>query len=328
VAELRPKRGCQLSSKVPDQSLWGGGGISSVGSVSDDLDIRFNGPSCERNAGRPPACMLFSAGGWRCPRVVKLLAIRTADAIRPPVSVAALSTAHLSGSISVAESHVTLATWWVTLGRLWAVLALALATGRLGGVWAAETEAATRGFTLTSVGNGAIMLFSPEGSRFSDVLAPFRLTGNLPTERMPVQLVGETTALDLLPPNASLACYLVGIRAGSALPTFLCGAPRVASGSAPGNLTIYFDNSCSEIPIPGTCLQGPETAFLSWNAAPGASDYVFVPVGTSRAQIIAGNITSVADDTRGRFTCYVVVARNGGRVVGFSDVVCGLRFPF
>jgi hypothetical protein len=95
-----------------------------------------------------------------------------------------------------------------------------------------------------------------------------------------------------------------------------CVAPRIATGAGPTNIRVSPGATSSRI------------GWLGGTAVSPATDYVFVPIGTTRIQVVPSTTVSVVDPHGGTPTCYVVFARNGEVVIGNSHVVCGLPNRF
>lgn len=167
-----------------------------------------------------------------------------------------------------------------------------------------------RGFTLRSLGGGRVEL-SWQGGDAQSGYNLTRLAGPSGGAALPGTALSYT---ETLPPGEPSACYVLLVMGRSrviASSDVLCVAPRIASGVAPGNLSIQLN-------------QGP-TAALAWTPPGGQTDYILVPLGMPRrAQIRPGLAVSAADDTGGAPTCYVVAARTGPAVTGISDIVCGI----
>jgi len=88
--------------------------------------------------------------------------------------------------------------------------------------------------------------------------------------------------------------------------------PHLATGTPPGNVGIRLDQS--------------PTASVSWTAPPGGGQtgYLFIPLAGNRSQELGAGATSAVDNTAGVPTCYLLMARVGGGVLGIGAGVCAI----
>lgn len=89
---------------------------------------------------------------------------------------------------------------------------------------------------------------------------------------------------------------------------------RMAFGTGPRPISITFAQ--------------PGVAVVAWAPATSSSEYIFVPFGAPRAQLLPASTTLALDTAAGFLTCYAVASRTGTTVSGISDLVCGLSLAF
>src|SRR5262249_15625302 len=95
----------------------------------------------------------------------------------------------------------------------------------------------------------------------------------------------------------------------------LCAMPGTGTAAGPRNIsaTIAVDAAGSA-----------RNAVLNWTApASGTvSNYMVLPVGTTRFQILSGGTTTATDATGGAAICYLVGAATSAGAVNVGDIVC------
>lgn len=168
-----------------------------------------------------------------------------------------------------------------------------------------------RGFALTSPGLGRVLL-TWQGGDAQTGYNLIRLTagGAAVVQTLPASAVRTS---DALPVDEPVACYALQALSGPAalgLTDVLCVVSGFAFGAAPGKVAIQLN-------------QGP-TATLTWTPPGGQTDYILFPLGSSRVQLLPGAATGATDPTGGLPSCYIVAARTGDAISGFSDILCAI----
>jgi hypothetical protein len=135
-----------------------------------------------------------------------------------------------------------------------------------------------------------------------------------------------TSAVDTLPPDLRTVCYQLrpmGTSGGTLRRSIvLCAITRIAYADGPRNLSIQSTASPGA-PPPGA---PPATVILAWDPAPGATDYVLVRLlpGLRVQPLPATALFFVDPLTLGSVFCYLVAARAGFTVIGFTDMLCAV----
>lgn len=169
-----------------------------------------------------------------------------------------------------------------------------------------------KAFAVTSSGNGNISMNWQTGAGVASLRIIRRSSD--PDLTLPVPSPAATSATDTLPVGLNVACYqlegLDAIGRVAARSDLLCVVVRLTLGSGPSQISVEADQSTSST--------------VRWSAAPGATSYIFLPLGTNRVQLLPAQQTFGVDPTGANPTCYIVGTQSTAGISGISDVACAI----
>ncbi len=127
--------------------------------------------------------------------------------------------------------------------------------------------------------------------------------------------------IDTTLPSGTGACYqlfardLKGAISGRSL--MYCALPGSGSASGPRNVSIQLTNDSTG---------AARTATLTWTAPSSGTvaNYLVLPVGTTRIQVLGSGTTTATDATGGAATCYMVDAVSSSGTSSLGDIVCAI----
>jgi hypothetical protein len=173
------------------------------------------------------------------------------------------------------------------------------------------------GFTLVS-STGQVALLWQVGAQADGSVGGFRVVRMTSGTEATAALVGAatTSAVDILPAGVRTACYRLEVLDSSGsvqrVANVLCLVAGTSFGVGPNPIAISYSQ--------------PGVALVAWNPVPGAAGYFFLPLGSTRSQLLATSTPFAFDTPGSALTCYAVATSGGTSITGLSDIVCGLSF--
>jgi hypothetical protein len=168
-----------------------------------------------------------------------------------------------------------------------------------------------RGLTLTSLPGGQVRL-SWIGGTTQGGYRLMRITSQGETPVVNLN-ASATSFVDTVPQGLLLACYRLAVLSAA-------GA-QIASSDILCIILLELGSPPTEF---SATLNQSNLTTLSWGApgAGGHTNFVLIPLGTNRVQVLPASATGATDNTNTRPICYLVAAVGATGFIGFSDAIC------